>query len=69
MLLCVDELDRAIDRHKRARKAEKEALAALHDAIRNNLTTRSEERGAQADVARRTGYTRERLRQLMNEGQ
>lgn len=62
----MNELDRAISKYKRAQQAQKDALAELHAAIRKDLNSRTEERGAQADVARRTGYTRERLRQIMN---
>lgn len=65
--MIVNELDSAIRVYKRAQDAEKGALAALHAAIRKELTARAGERGAQADVVRRTKYTRERLRQIMKE--
>ncbi|WP_043737737.1 hypothetical protein [Nocardia asiatica] len=62
----MDELDRAISKYQRAVAAERAALADLHAAIRKVLE--NGERGTQAAVARRTGYTRERLRQIMKEG-
>jgi hypothetical protein len=65
--MLVDELDSAVRAYRRAEKAEKDTRAALHAVIRKVLTERANERGAQADVARRTGYTRERLRQIMKE--
>ncbi|MFE3795596.1 hypothetical protein [Nocardia tengchongensis] len=63
----MDELDRAVAKYRRAEKAEKDTRTELHAIIRRVLTERTNERGAQADVARRTGYTRERLRQIMKE--
>lgn len=66
MLTNVDDLDRALTRLQRARAAETEALEALHDVIRQRLDAGP--RGTQAELVRRTGYTRERLRQIRNEG-
>lgn len=64
MLTDVDDLDRALTRLHRARTAEAEALEALHDVIRQRLDAGP--RGTQAELVRRTGYTRERLRQIRN---
>ncbi|MEV0247939.1 hypothetical protein AB0H76_15205 [Nocardia sp. NPDC050712] len=64
----MDELDRAVAKHERAKRAENDTRAELHAVIRKVLTERADERGAQADVSRRTGYTRETLRLLMKEG-
>lgn len=61
----MNDLDRAIAKRARTKKADDVALEELHAAIRKELTERADERGAQADVAHRTGYTRERLRQIM----
>jgi hypothetical protein len=65
MLTDVDDLDRALTRLHRARTAEAEALEALHDVIRQRLDAGP--RGTQAELVRRTGYTRERLRQIRND--
>lgn len=65
MLTDVDDLDRALTRLQRARTAEAEALEALHDVIRQRLDAGP--RGTQAELVRRTGYTRERLRQIRND--
>lgn len=65
--LSVDELDRAVDKRKRTKKADDEARMDLHAKIRKVLTERASERGIQSEVARRTGYSRERLRQIMLE--
>lgn len=65
MLTDVDDLDRALRRLQRARTAEAEALEALHDVIRQRLDAGP--RGTQAELVRRTGYTRERLRQIRND--
>lgn len=65
MLTDVDDLDRALTRLHRARNAEAEALEALHDVIRQRLDAGP--RGTQAELVRRTGYTRERLRQIRND--
>lgn len=65
MLSNVDDLDRALTRLQRARTAEAEALEALHDVIRRRLDAGP--RGTQAELVRRTGYTRERLRQIRND--
>ncbi|WP_032703736.1 MULTISPECIES: hypothetical protein [Mycobacteriaceae] len=61
----MDDLDRALTRLQRARTAEAEALEALHDVIRQRLDAGP--RGTQAELVRRTGYTRERLRQIRND--
>lgn len=63
----MNELDRAIRKHTRAQEAEREALKELHAAIRAEMNARAGERGAQADIVKRTGYTRERIRQLMKD--
>lgn len=65
MLIDVDDLDRALTRLQQARTAETEALEALHDVIRRRLDAGP--RGTQAELVRRTGYTRERLRQIRND--
>jgi hypothetical protein len=58
----VDDLDRAIKRVAKTQEAAREALEDLHDVIRRTIAKGP--RGTQAEVSRRTGYTRERLRQI-----
>ncbi len=58
----VHDLDHLINAHQGAVAGEAQTRAMLHDAIRVALATG--ERGAQADIARRSGYSRERLRQI-----
>lgn len=60
----MDDLDRALARLERANAEQKHALNALHAVIRQRLVD-SAPRGTQAEVARRTGYSRERLRQIV----
>lgn len=55
-------VEKALATHRRALKRSDETRALLHRAI-----AEAAGRGArQADLARLTGYTRERLRQIIN---
>ncbi|MEB3023013.1 MULTISPECIES: hypothetical protein [Mycolicibacter] len=59
----MDDLDLALARVAQAQAAHREALEALHAVIRQLIAAGP--RGTQAKVARRTGYTREHLRQIV----
>lgn len=58
----VDDLGRALARVTETRRAERQAREELHNLIRHKIATGP--RGTQAELVRRTGYTRERLRQI-----
>lgn len=58
----MEQVTRAQAAYKRADQARELALTQLHAAIVTAL--RSGGRGTQAEIARRTGYTRERIRQI-----
>lgn len=62
----MDDLGRALARVTETRQAERRAREELHDLIRHEIATGP--RGTQAELARRTGYTRERLRQIVETG-
>jgi hypothetical protein len=49
-------------------RRDKERADASREALRQAILTALDEGMRQADVARATGYTRERLRQLANSG-
>lgn len=59
-------LDAAARRYRRAEAALDKARAELTAAAVACLRS-TDERGAQAEVARRTGWSRERVRQIMAE--
>lgn len=61
----MDELDRALERVETTQAAQRAAREDLHKLIRELITAGP--RGTQADLARRTGYTRERLRQIVRD--
>lgn len=61
----MDDLGRALARVTETRQAERQARKELHNLIRDKIATGP--RGTQAELARRTGYTRERLRQIARE--
>lgn len=57
-------LDAAAKRYRRAEAALDKARADLTTEVVALLRS-TDERGAQADVARRTGWSREQIRQIM----
>lgn len=57
-------LDAAAKRYRRAEAALDKARAELTDEVVATLQA-TDERGAQAEVARRTGWSREQIRQIM----
>lgn len=58
----MDELAKAVTNYRRAVKRAETTRAALHAVILQELANGR----TQADLARATGYTRERLRQIAN---
>ena len=57
----------ALAAHRRAERQLERTRAELHAAILAELT--AGDRGTQADLARETGYSRERIRQLAREAE
>lgn len=61
----VDDLDAALTKVADTREAARTALSELYAVIRQMIARG--ERGTQAEIVRRTGYTRERIRQIVRE--
>lgn len=64
--VLVDDLDAALARLSDAQQVAQQARRELHAVIRQAAARG--ERGTQAEIARRTGYTRERIRQIIRAG-
>jgi DNA-directed RNA polymerase sigma subunit (sigma70/sigma32) len=58
-----DDLDAVLAQLSNAQQAVQDARRELHSLIRQMIAHGP--RGTQAEVARRTGYTRERIRQIV----
>ena len=62
----MDDLDAALERLSDAQQATQDARQTLHAVIRQLIAQGP--RGTQAEIAKRTGYTRERIRQIVRDG-
>ncbi|MBN7457880.1 hypothetical protein [Mycobacteroides abscessus] len=58
----MDDLDRALARVANAKLAFEQAVDDLHSVIRHQVANGP--RGTQAQIARRTGFSREHIRQI-----
>ncbi|ART74480.1 hypothetical protein BTO20_38415 (plasmid) [Mycobacterium dioxanotrophicus] len=61
----MDDLDAALTRLSDAQQATQDARQTLHAIIRQMIAHGP--RGTQAEIAKRTGYTRERIRQIVRD--